>query len=74
MSRGDRAHARPLLGSLRDFLRAGFRPRTRLQRTIVAALCIKLLVIVAMRAVSLHELRAVTTDQAVIHLIGIEPR
>ncbi len=70
----DRLAGRPLLASLRDFGRAGLRPGTPLQRTIVAALCIKLLMIIALWAfVSLATTRVEPTDHAVARMIGIEP-
>jgi hypothetical protein len=40
---------RPLLSSLGAFLRAGLKPSTPLQKTIVTALCIKLIAVIAMR-------------------------
>ncbi len=74
MLRPDRLARWPLLASLRDFGRAGLRPGTPLRRTIVAALYIKLLMIIALWAfVSLDEARVVPNDQAVARLIGIEP-
>ena len=39
----------PILASLRDFVRAGLRPKTPLAKAITFALCLKLVVIVAMR-------------------------
>jgi len=39
----------PILASLRDFVRAGLRPKTPLAKAIVLALCLKLIVIVSMR-------------------------
>ena len=74
MLRPDRLATRPLLASLRDFGRAGLRPTTPLQRTIVAALCIKLVMITALWAyVSLDQTRIVATDHAVARMTGVEP-
>ncbi|UFZ02724.1 hypothetical protein LQG66_26100 [Bradyrhizobium ontarionense] len=65
----------PLLVSLRAFVDAGLRPKTPLQRTIAAALCIKLLVVLSMRMfVALDDSRVVASDHAVARVIGVEQR
>ena len=65
----------PLLVSLRACVDAGLRPKTPLQRTIVAALCIKLLFVLSMRMfVALDDSRVVASDHALARVIGVEQR
>ncbi|WP_315703740.1 MULTISPECIES: hypothetical protein [unclassified Bradyrhizobium] len=62
-----------MLASLRDFALAGLRPTTPLQRTIVAALVLKLLVVLSMQAfVAFDGPRTASSDRAIARVIGVE--
>jgi hypothetical protein len=65
----------PLLCSLGDFLRAGLRPKTPLARAVIVTLCVKLVVILSLRAYMLAgEPQPPVDAVAVAHLIGAGPR
>ncbi|MDH6260775.1 hypothetical protein [Bradyrhizobium sp. BR13661] len=66
---------RAVSAALGDFVRAGFRPRTPLQRGIAAALVIKLVVVIALRVfVFADETRVIPTDHTVARAMGVERR
>lgn len=69
----DRARPSPLTASLLAFARAGLRPQTTLQKTIVAALCAKIALIVSLQLLlSATGARVATTDQGVVRLFGLD--
>lgn len=55
-----------VLTALRAFLSAGFRPQTPLARGIVAALCVKVCVVVAMRLFLFGGEDRIPVDQSVM--------
>ena len=55
-----------VLTSLRVFVAAGLRPRTPLARAVVATLCVKLCVVVAMRLFVFDGDARVPVDQSVM--------
>ncbi len=68
---GNKARISPVAASLADFVSAGLRPRTPLQKTVVAALAIKLAMIVSMQLfLAIDSARVPADDQRVARLIG----
>ncbi|UTD29091.1 hypothetical protein [Bradyrhizobium sp. WD16] len=69
----DRARPSPVGASLLAFARAGLRPQTPLQKTIVAALCAKIALIVSLQLLlSAAGARVATTDLSVVRLFGLD--